>query len=123
MLSKEIQDFVLNDAVERFLKYVRVWTTSDENSDSFPSTENQFELGKILAEELKSLNLKEVVHDEFGYVYASLPPSSGYENIQKVGFIAHLDTSPAVNGKDVKPVIHRNYDGTTIKFEQNDIGN
>ncbi len=120
MLSKEIQDFILNEAIDRFLRYVKVWTTSDENSDSFPSTENQFELGKLLTGELKNLNVKEVVHDKFGYVYAYLPPSKGYENAPKVGFIAHLDTSPAVNGIDVKPVIHRNYDGTAIKFAQND---
>ena len=120
MLPKEMQDFILNEAIDRFLRYVRVWTTSDENSDSFPSTENQFELGKLLTNELKNLNAKEVVHDKFGYVYAFLPPSKGYENAQNVGFIAHLDTSPAVNGIDVKPVIHRNYDGTAIKFAQND---
>ena len=120
MLSKEIQDFVLNEAIDKFLRYVRVWTTSDESSDSFPSTNNQFDLGKILANELKALNVKEVIHDKFGYVYAYLSPSKGYENAPQVGFIAHLDTSPAVNGKEVKPVIHKNYDGSEIKFAQND---
>jgi len=119
-LSKEIQDFVLNDAVERFLKYVKIWTTSDDNSDSFPSTNNQFELGRLLSEELKILGINNVVHDKFGYVYVSLPPSEGCEKAQSIGFIAHLDTSPAVNGKDVKPVIHKNYDGSEIKFAQND---
>ena len=120
MLSKEIQDFVLNEAIDKFLRYVRVWTTSDGSSDSFPSTNNQFDLGKILANELKALNVKEVIHDKFGYVYAYLSPSKGYENAPQVGFIAHLDTSPAVNGKEVKPVIHKNYSGSEIKFAQND---
>ncbi len=119
-ISKEIREFLLNDVVDRFLKYVKIWTTSDENSKSFPSTKNQFDLGKILAEELKNLNLRDIVHDKFGYVYAFLPPSIGFENVQSIGLIAHLDTSPAVNGKDVKPVIHKNYDGSDIKFAQND---
>jgi len=118
-VSQEIQDFLLNDALERFLRYVKIWTTSDIKSASFPSTENQLELGNILSNELKNLSLENIVHDKFGYVYASLPPSKGFENVKPIGFIAHLDTSQAVNGKDVKPVIHKNYDGTAIKFAQN----
>ena len=118
-ISKEIQGFLLNNSIERFLRYVKVWTTSDENSKTFPSTNNQFELGKLLADELISLNLEDVVHDKFGFVYGYLPPSEGCENVQALGLIAHLDTSPAVNGKDVKPVIHKKYDGSDIIFAQN----
>ncbi len=119
MLSEEIKEFLLEESVNRFLKYVQVWTTSDELSQSNPSTENQFELGKILATELKELNLENVIHDDFGYVYADLPASSGLENIRRFGLIAHIDTSEEVSGKNVKPVIHRNYNGETIEFARN----
>lgn len=118
-LTKEIQEFLLNNALERFLRYVKIWTTSNEKSDSIPSTKNQLELGKILVEELKELNLEDVVHDDLGFIYGYLPPSQGYENTKTIGLIAHLDTSPAVSGKDVKPVIHKNYNGTEIRFAQN----
>jgi tripeptide aminopeptidase len=119
MLSNEIKEFLLEEAVNKFLRYVRIWTTSDEDSQSHPSTENQFELGKILAAELKKLNLENVIHDHFGYVYADLPASSGLENARRIGLIAHIDTSPAVSGKNVKPVIHKNYDGGIIEFVSN----
>jgi len=119
MLSNEIKEFLLEEAVNRFLRYVRIWTTSDEDSQSHPSTENQFELGKILTAELKELNLENVIHDHLGYVYADLPASSGLENARRIGLIAHIDTSPAVSGKNVKPVIHKNYDGGIIEFVGN----
>lgn len=118
-ISKDIKDFLLEDAVERFLRYVQIWTTSDIKSASYPSTKNQLELGKLLSSELKSLGLENIVHDKYGYVYANLLPSDGFENVKPIGFIAHLDTSQAVDGKDVKPVIHKNYDGSAIKFAQN----
>ena len=118
-ISKEIQEYLLNDALKRFLRYVKVWTTSDESSPSFPSTDNQFELGKILVEELKQLGFENVIQDNLGFVYAYLPPSQGCEHVKAIGLLAHLDTSSAVNGKDVKPVIHKNYDGSEIKYAQN----
>ena len=117
-LSKEIQEFLLNDAVERFLRYVKVWTSSDENVESIPSTKCQFDLGKLLVEELKALNLEDIIHDEYGFVYAYLPPSEGFEKKTPIGLLAHLDTYFGVSGKDVKPVIYRNYDGSVIKFAQ-----
>ncbi len=117
-LSKEIQEFLFNDAVERFLRYVKVWTTSDQNRETVPTTKNQFDLGKLLVEELKALNLEDVIHDEYGFVYAYLPPSEGFEKKTAIGLLAHLDTSDAVSGKNVKPVIHQNYDGSVIKFAQ-----
>ncbi len=118
-LSKEIKDFLLKDATERFLRYVQFWTTSDEKSVSNPSTKNQLELGKLLIKELKELNLEKVVQDEFGYVYAIVMPSKGLEKGESIGLIAHLDTSPAVNGKNIKPIVHRNYDGCEIVFAHN----
>ena len=117
-LSKEIQEFLLNDVVERFLTYVKVWTSSDENVETIPSTKCQFDLGKLLVEELIALNVEDVIHDEYGFVYAYLPPSEGFEKKTPIGLLAHLDTYYGVSGKDVKPVIHRNYDGSVIKFAQ-----
>jgi len=117
-ISKEIQEFLLDDAVERFLRYVKICTTSDENGTSIPTTKSQFDLGKILVEELKALNLKDIIHDEYGFVYASLPPSEGFEKKIPIGLLAHLDTYYGVSGRNVKPVLHRNYDGSVIKFTQ-----
>jgi len=116
-ISEEIKNFLLKEAIKRFLRYVKIWTSSDDSSNSTPSTPNQLELGKLLVKELNELGLEKVEQDEFGYVYATLTPSKGFEYAQPIGFIAHLDTSPAVSGKDVKPVIHNNYDGNEIKFE------
>ncbi|MBY9015340.1 MAG: peptidase T [Candidatus Lokiarchaeota archaeon] len=119
MLSEEIKEFLHKEALNRFLKYVQVWTTSDEHSQSNPSSQNQFDLGKILASELMELNLENIVHDEFGYVYGNLPASIGLEEVKPIGLLAHIDTSPAVSGKNVKPVIHKNYDGSVIEFASN----
>ncbi|MCK4382165.1 MAG: peptidase T [Candidatus Lokiarchaeota archaeon] len=119
MLSEEIKEFLHKEALNRFLRYVQIWTTSDEHSNSNPSTQNQFALGKILASELMELNLENVIHDEYGYVYGNLPASTGLEEVKRMGLIAHIDTSPAVSGKNVKPVIHKNYDGGIIEFVGN----
>ncbi len=118
-LSIDIKEFLLNEALERFLRYVKVWTTSDESVETVPSTKIQLDLGKLLVEELKELGLEDIIHDEFGFVYAYLPPSKGFEKVTPIGLLAHMDTSPAVSGKNVKPVIHRKYDGKEIKFTQN----
>jgi len=119
MLSEEIKEFLHKEALNRFLRYVQIWTTSDEHYESNTSTQNQFDLGKILASELMELNLENVVHDEYGYVYGNLPASTGLEGVKPIGLIAHIDTSPAVSGKKVKPVIHKNYDGGVIEFASN----
>lgn len=118
-LTKEIQEFLFSEALERFLRYVKVWTTSDETIETVPSTKIQFDLGKLLVEELKQLKLDNIEHDEYGFVYAYLPPSKGFEKVKAIGLLAHVDTSSAVSGKDVKPVIHENYDGKEIKYSQN----
>ena len=119
MLSEEIKEFLLKEAMDRFFRYVQIWTTSDEDSQSNPSSKNQFDLGNVLVAELKELNLENIIHDEYGYVYADLPASNGLEKVKTIGLIAHMDTSPAVSGKNVKPVIHKNYDGGAIKFVSN----
>ncbi|MGD0422895.1 MAG: peptidase T [Candidatus Bathyarchaeia archaeon] len=99
--------------VERFLRYVKYDTQSAENSPTYPSTEKQKELGRQLAYELRELSLQDASIDGYGYVTATLPA-----NIQRttptIGFIAHMDTSPEVSGRDVKPQIHENYSGNDI---------
>ena len=102
--------------VERFLKYVKYDTQSDEESTSFPSTEKQKILSKDLAEELKQMGLQDAHMDEWGYVMATLPANTG-KNVPAIGFIAHVDTSPAVTGANVNPVIHKNYQGGDIKLQ------
>lgn len=90
---------------DRFLKYVSFHTTSDENSETSPSSERQKELGAYLAAELAQLGLQDAHMDEFGYVYGFLPASEGCEGLEPIGFLAHMDTSPDVSGKDIKPAV------------------
>lgn len=99
--------------VERFLRYVKYDTQSSEESTTFPSTEKQKILGQILADELKEIGMQNVELDEFGYVYAELPSNSD-KDVPPIGFLAHMDTSPEVSGANVKPIIHKNYDGGKI---------
>ena len=88
---------------ERFLKYVSFPTTSVEDSPSSPSSPLEKELGAYLADELKAAGLSDVHMDEYGYVYGLLPATEGLENRPRMGFIAHMDTSPAVSGTDIRP--------------------
>ncbi|MDK2917323.1 MAG: tripeptide aminopeptidase [Candidatus Petromonas sp.] len=103
----------MEKVVQRFLKYVKIDTKSDPESDTCPSTEKQFNLAKVLAEELKELKLKDVSMDENGYVMATLPANTDKE-IPVIGFVAHMDTSPDISGADVNPQIVKNYDGGDI---------
>lgn len=95
---------------DRFLEYVKIDTQSKEDSDTFPSDPKQLELSKKLVEELKEIGLSDAHMDENGYVIATLP-SNTTKDVPVIGFIAHVDTSPAVSGKNVNPQIHRNYQG------------
>lgn len=99
--------------LNRFLKYVKIDTQSDENSKTFPSTKKQFDLAHILAEELKQIGLMDVSIDKYGYVTASLP-SNIDKKIPIIGFLAHMDTAPDMSGKDVKPMIFENYNGKDL---------
>ncbi|SFC92286.1 peptidase T [Clostridium uliginosum] len=101
-------------AYERLLKYVKVYTTSDENSNIHPTTERQFDLAHLLVEEMKELGLKDVRCDEHCYVYGYIPPTKGYEDKPSIGLIAHMDTAPAAPGENVKPQIIENYDGEDV---------
>lgn len=99
---------------ERFLKYVSIHTTSDEFTGTSPSTERQFTLATLLAEELKELGLSDVSVDGYCYVYGNIPATPGLESLPALGFIAHMDTSPDASGKDVHPQINENYSGGDI---------
>ncbi len=101
-------------AYERLLKYVSVGTPSDDRSNTVPTSACQFELAKLLVDELHGLGLADAYVDDKCYVYAILPATAGYETATKIGFVAHMDTSPDFNGFDVKPQIIENYDGGEV---------
>lgn len=105
---------IKTSCAERFLRYVTYDTQSDENSTSYPSTAKQFALLDRLVEELKEIGLKDAARDEHGYVMATIPATSKKRNVPVIGFIAHVDTSPEVNGAGVKPIVHRNWQGKDI---------
>ena len=118
-ITKEIQAFLLDEGKHRFLKYIKIDTTSNEETGTFPSTQKQFDLGKILVDELKDLGFENVILDEFCFVYGDLPASKGYEKAQPIGLLAHMDTSPAESGVNIEPVIHEKYDGNPITYPKN----
>lgn len=103
--------------LERFLKYVAIDTQSEEDSASFPSTKKQTELGTLLLEELKELGAENARMDEYGYVYATIPATADTE-VPVLGFLAHMDTSPALSGANVRPHIVKDYDGGEIVLNQ-----
>lgn len=107
----------MSKVLKRFLEYVKIETTSDANSDTSPSTEGQLEFARKLVEELKDLGLEDVSLDDKGYVMATLP-SNIDKKVPTIGFIAHMDTSPDMSGKDVKPKIVENYDGGDIVLNE-----
>ena len=99
---------------DRFLKYVSFDTQSSEESESFPSTDKQLVLLNYLADEMRALGLEDVTVDKYGYTMGTIPASEGCENAPVIGFIAHVDTSPDMSGKDVKPHVIDEYDGGDI---------
>jgi len=98
---------------ERFLQYVQIDTQSDPESDSFPSTEKQKDLAKILVKELLEIGISDAHLDEHGYVYATLPSNSD-KKVPVICFCAHMDTSPDCSGLNVKPIVHKNYQGQDL---------
>jgi len=99
---------------ERFLRYVTIDTQSDPESVSCPSTEKQKDLGKLLVNELLQMGVAGAHIDEFGYVYATIPSNSHKTDVPVICFCSHMDTSPDCSGKDVKPIIHKNYSGQDL---------
>lgn len=103
--------------IERFLSYVKVETTSDETTEVTPSTPGQMTFAKQLRDELEQIGLADVVLDDNGYVYATLPANTDKE-VPTIGFIAHMDTAPDASGKNVNPRIVKNYDGKDIVLNE-----
>lgn len=103
-------------AYERFLKYVTIYTTSDEESTTHPSTARQFDLAHLLGAQLKELGVADAAVDDKCYVYGTLPATPGYEEKPALGFVSHMDTAPAAPGENVKPQVFENYDGGDVLF-------
>jgi tripeptide aminopeptidase len=98
---------------ERFMRYVQIDTQSDPNSKSYPSSKKQKVLTSILARELSEMGITDVLADDYGYVYATIPSNSQKE-VPVICFCSHVDTSPDCSGENVKPIVHKNYDGNGI---------
>ena len=109
----------MSKVIEKFLNYVKIDTQSDENSTACPTTAKQHNLAKLLVKELEAMGADEITYDkEHCYVYATVPATKGCENRPVLGFIAHMDTAPAVTGENVKPRIIENYDGKDIVLNE-----
>ncbi len=103
----------MEQVLDRFLKYTKVYTTSDHDSTTYPSTDRQIPFADQLAEELRAMGMTEVERDSNGYVTATLPANTD-KKLPVIGFIAHMDTSPDYSGENVKPQLVKNYDGSDI---------
>jgi tripeptide aminopeptidase len=103
-----------NELAQRFMRYVQIDTQSDPEGTSFPTTEKQKDLSKILFEELRAMGLLKTELDEYGYVYATVPSTSTKKNIPAICYCSHVDTAPDCSGTNVKPILHPNYDGKDI---------
>ncbi len=106
-----------NQILNRFLQYIQIDTQSDDNSKTYPSTQKQLDLARLLEKELKEMGLQEVNLDKYGYVTATLPSNTD-KKTPVIGFFAHMDTAPDISGKDVKPQIFENYNGKDISINK-----
>ena len=104
-------------AYERLISYVKIHTTSSETSGTHPSFAGEWDLAKLLCEQLKELGADEVRLDERCYVYAKFHATAGCEAAPALGFLAHMDTAPDASGENVRPLLHENYNGEDIRFE------
>ncbi|WP_457653706.1 peptidase T [Rhodocaloribacter sp.] len=107
----------LPGVARRFLRYVQIDTQSDPNSETTPSTEKQKDLGRLLLEELRALGVADAMMDRWGYVFGTLPstlPEAQAARAPVLALLAHMDTAPDESGANVKPVVHRNYDGGVL---------
>ncbi len=100
---------------ERFMRYVKIDTQSDPESHTHPTTEKQKQLSNLLAEELKAIGLHDAYADEYGYVYATIPSNTN-KKVPVICFCSHVDTAPDCSGTNVKPLLHKNYDGKDIEL-------
>ena len=102
------------NVLDKFLRYVVIDTQSVEDSSTYPSTAKQWDLLQLLERELREIGLPEVRIDEYGYVFATIPSTTRKTDVPVIGFIAHVDTSPEMSGADVRPIVHRNYQGQDL---------
>jgi tripeptide aminopeptidase len=104
----------MSDVLDRFLRYVRYDTQSDETSTTFPSTDKQLILLRALTDELRAIGLADASIDGYGYVMATIPATTKKASVPTIGFLAHVDTSPEMPGAGVAPIVHRGYDGRDL---------
>ena len=104
----------MSDVLDRFLRYVRYDTQSDETSTTFPSTDNQLILLRVLTDELRAIGVADASIDDYGYVMATIPATTKKAGVPTIGFLAHVDTSPEMPGAGVAPIVHRGYDGRDL---------
>src|SRR5262249_34922155 len=112
-LKPQASQSQMSAVLDRFLRYVQYDTQSDETSTRYPSTSKQLRLLKDLADELGKLGLTDAAMDQYGYVTATVPPTSS-KRVPAIGFIAHVDTSPELTGANVRPIVHPQYDGRDL---------
>lgn len=99
---------------ERFIRYAKIDTTADPTSSTFPSSDIQKDLGRLLVSELKELGAINVEMDKWGYVFGTIPSNSSKKNVPTICFCSHMDTAPDCSGTNVKPIVHRNYQGKPL---------
>ena len=115
---RQNERIIIVRAYERLLKYVSYETTSDESSETCPSSPKELVLAEALVEELKQIGVADAYVDKDGYVYGSIPATKGAENEKVIGLIAHMDTAPAMSGANIKPRIIKDYDGADIVLNE-----
>ena len=112
--ASPLAEELAEDVLARFLRYFVIDTQSDPTSTSYPSTEKQLDLSRLLLEELRALGLEDVELTEHGYVFATVPGTVA--GAPTVGLIAHVDTAPGVSGTGVRPLVHRGWDGAPLRL-------
>ena len=106
---------------ERFLRYAKIHTASDETSQDHPSSQRQLDLARLLVQELQELGLADAAVNQYGIVTATLPATGGLQHLPAIGFLAHMDTVPDFSGENVKPLLWENYDGGDISLPENGV--
>ena len=109
----------LKELEKRFLHYVQIDTQSNEDSTEIPTTSKQLDLLRLLADELAEIGARDVVLNDGGYVLATIPATIPAKDVPTIAFFAHVDTAPAFSGTNVRPIVHRHYDGSPITFPDN----
>lgn len=118
MSTLEFNQLWKDKLLNRFLTYVKIYSTSDAESETTPSTERQWDIAKYITQELKNIGLEDVSIDDHGYIMGYVPSNLENDNQPTIGFISHYDTSPDFSGENVKPQVWENYDGSDLVLNQ-----